>query len=121
MLLKFADIVFYFLHLAVIGFNLTGWIWKKTLSLHLIVAGLTLASWLILGIWYGFGYCFLTDWHWQIKRKLGETGLPNSFVTYFFHSMGVPISPLTADILTVCAFTIAIGISVYRNVTHRRA
>jgi hypothetical protein len=26
------------------------------------------------------GYCLSTDWHWQVKRARGETGLPNSEV-----------------------------------------
>ena len=114
------DIIFYALHIIIIAFNLFAWMWKKTLRLHLVVAGLTVFSWLVLGIWYGFGYCFLTDWHWQVKRRLGETDLPDSFVTYFFKSIGTPISPDTADILTLLTFGIAVGASVYRNVKMTR-
>ena len=29
------------------------------------------------------GYCPSTDWHWQIKEAMGETGLPNSFIKYY--------------------------------------
>ena len=52
----------------------------KTRKLHLISLGLTTFSWLVPGIWYGFGYCFLTDRHWEIKEKFGQTGLPASFI-----------------------------------------
>lgn len=110
-----ADILFYILHLAVVLFNILGWIWKKTLRAHIIFVGITLFSWLVLGIWYGFGYCFLTDWHWDIKRKLGETDLPASFITYFFHSLGIPITPYTADMLIVVVFGLAVCVSVYLN------
>lgn len=115
-LLNILDVIMYALHVIIISFNLFAWMWKKILRLHLIVAGLTVFSWLVLGIWYGFGYCFLTDWHWNIKRRLGETDLPNSFVTYFFHSIGMPISPTTADALTLVTFAVAVVASVYRNV-----
>ncbi|MBT3271653.1 MAG: DUF2784 family protein, partial [Spirochaetales bacterium] len=52
-------------HSCVIIFNLTGWIWRKTRIPHLILIGLTAFSWFVLGIWYGFGYCPSTDWHWR--------------------------------------------------------
>jgi len=80
--LKILDLLFTLAHLIIIAFNLFGWIWKKTRKAHLIVVGITLASWFILGIWKGWGYCFLTDWHWRVKEKLGETGLPDSFIKY---------------------------------------
>ncbi|HUR31773.1 MAG TPA: hypothetical protein VMZ69_10110 [Saprospiraceae bacterium] len=44
---------------------------EKTRKAHLLVIDLTIASWFIIGLWKGFGYCFLTDWHWRIKEKLG--------------------------------------------------
>lgn len=81
-MLAFLDILFTIFHIALMLFNLTGWIWKKTRKAHLISLALTAGSWAILGIWYGLGYCPLTDWHWAIKEKLGETNLPNSFVKY---------------------------------------
>lgn len=28
------------------------------------------------------GYCPLTDWHWDVKRELGEANLPASFIKY---------------------------------------
>ena len=71
-MLLFLDVFLTIFHTAVTLFNLLGWIWYKTRKIHLITIFLTLASWLILGIWYGLGYCPLTDWHWDIKRALGE-------------------------------------------------
>ncbi len=78
MLLVF-DIFFHVLHLGVIGFNMLGWIFRRTRRMHLIFVGLTLGSWLVLGIWYGLGYCFLTDWHWRILAARGRTQLPSSY------------------------------------------
>lgn len=115
-MLKLLDIFFTFLHLAIISFNLFAWIWKKTRRAHLIVAGVTLICWFILGIWYGWGYCPITDWQWQIKEKLGETNLPNSFVKYFADKItGKDLSPTLIDNITLYSFLIAIAFSVYFN------
>ena len=115
-MLKLADIFFTFLHIAIIGFNLFAWIWKKTRRAHLIVAGITLACWFVLGIWYGWGYCPITDWQWQIKEKLGETNLPNSFVKYFADKItGKDLSPALIDNITLYSFLIAIAFSIYFN------
>ena len=114
-MLSLLDTLLYITHILVIGFNLFGWIWEKTRKLHLWVVGITLGSWLLLGLKYGIGYCFLTDWHWNVKRKLGEVDLPNSFVQYFFDSLGMSIAPSTTDYITVGSFALAICISLYLN------
>lgn len=72
-MLQLLDIALTIFHTGLTLFNLTGWIWNKTRKIHLISISLTLASWLIIGFWVGnIGYCPLTDWHWDIKRELGE-------------------------------------------------
>ncbi|MCD4791284.1 MAG: DUF2784 domain-containing protein, partial [Bacteroidales bacterium] len=76
---KFLDTFFVVFHTALIIFNLFGWIWKPTRRLNLITLLLTGASWFILGIFYGIGYCPLTDWHWQVLHKLGIYDVPNSY------------------------------------------
>ena len=115
-MLHLLDVSFYALHLIIVGFNLLGWIWPKTRKLHLSVVALTLGSWLILGIWYGMGYCFLTDWHWNIKEQLGETDLPNSFVKYFADQItGLNFDPGLIDGITLGAFSLAIGATIYVN------
>ena len=115
-MLLFLDIFYSLLHLVLMGFNLFGWIWRKARKAHLITAGITLASWFVLGIWYGWGYCPLTDWHWEVKRQLGEQHLPNSFVKYFADKItGLNISPAVVDGWTLGLFLAAIVLSVYVN------
>ena len=115
-MLKILDVIFLCLHLIVIFFNLFGWIWKITRKSHLIVISITLFSWLILGFKYGFGYCFLTDWHWEVKSKLGETGLPASFVKYFFDQYTpFHISSYAVDLITGISFSFAILVAIYLN------
>jgi hypothetical protein len=112
--LHFLDILLTFAHLAIIIFNLFAWIWVKTRKAHLIVAGITLGSWFILGIWFGWGYCPFTDWQWDVKEKLGETDLPNSFVKYFADKItGKDFPPTLIDRITLISFLIAIACSLY--------
>lgn len=116
-MLLFLDLTLFAIHVSVISFNLFGWIrpsWRKA---HLAVVLLTLSSWFILGFWYGFGYCFLTDWEWDIKRSLGETNLPHSFITYLTNNLlGLNMAATTVDVITVAAFVPAVVISIYLNV-----
>lgn len=110
------DVLFTFLHLGIIGFNLFGWIWKPTQKLHLVFILLTAISWFILGIWFGIGYCPITDWQWQIKEKLGEHNLPNSFIKYYTDKIiGNPINASFIDTLTALCFFLAAAGSVYQN------
>lgn len=115
------DFLFTVLHLLIIGFNLLGWIWPSTRKLHFIVVLLTAGSWLILGIWYGLGYCPITDWQWQIKERLGETNLPNSFVKYFADKItGQNLSANFIDAATAISFAAAAVLSVYLNFIHKK-
>ena len=82
----FLDVLLSLLHSLLIVFVLAGWAMKQTRRAHLTLIGLTVFSWIGLGYWYGFGYCPLTDWHWQVKRKLGQSGLPSSYVKYYLDS-----------------------------------
>lgn len=111
--LKIFDFLFFWLHILIIGFNLFGWMVPSWRKCHLMVAALTLVSWLFLGIWHGLGYCFLTDWHWNVKARLGETGLPASFVKYFVDNYtSLEMSTRTVDQLTVISFGAAIILSL---------
>lgn len=120
-MLKLLDILFLCLHIAIILFNLFGWIWNRTRKLHIYVVNVTLFSWLVLGLKYGLGYCFLTEWHWQVKYKLGETNLPVSFVKYFFDQFTLfQISAVTVDWITGISFSLAICMALYMNYFRKR-
>ncbi|SMC86680.1 DUF2784 domain-containing protein [Pedobacter africanus] len=115
------DIFFTLLHLLIVGFNLLGWIWKRTRRLHFILVLLTAASWLVLGIWYGLGYCPVTDWQWQVKEHLGETGLPNSFIKYYADKItGQDVPAGFIDLATSICFAIAAFLSVYLNFIRKK-
>ncbi|WP_411275209.1 DUF2784 domain-containing protein [Daejeonella sp.] len=112
MYLHFLDFLLTFMHLLIIGFNLLGWIWRSTRKTHFYLVIATIFSWIILGFWFGFGYCPLTDWQWQIKEKLGERDLPNSFIKYFADKLtGMDISPNLIDTVTAVSFGLVIIVS----------
>lgn len=113
---KFLDLFFLIFHSVLILFNLFGWIWKKTRKLNLITLLLTGLSWVGLGVFYGWGYCFLTDWHWRILEKISETNLPDSYVQYLLNRIfEIQISGVAANYLTVILYVIALIFSVYFN------
>ena len=70
---------------------------------------------------YGWGYCPLTDWHWQVKRALGETGLPASWVKYYLDRItGISWDTALVDALVIGSALAALLLSVVLNVRDRR-
>ena len=111
-----ADWFFVVFHLLLTLFNAGGWIWKKTRRLNLITLLLTGGSWGILGIFYGFGYCPLTDWHWQVLRQLGIYDLPSSYLEYLAERLtGMGFQTNIVDTLTLVLFTTFLLASVGLN------
>ena len=101
-----------FVHLVIVGFNLLGWIWKSTRQAHFYLVIATVFCWTVLGIWFGFGYCPITDWQWSVKEQLGETNLPNSFIKYMVDKVtGMNVSSNLIDLLTAAGFGIVVIIS----------
>ncbi len=120
-MLKLLDLLFLWLHIVIILFNLFGWIWIRTRKWHFWLMIATIFSWLVLGLRYGLGYCFLTDWHWDIKRKLGETNLPNSFVKYFLDEYTpLNVSVQSVDVITGISFGLVVLIATYLKLIHPR-
>lgn len=118
-MLQALNIFFFVFHISLIVFNCTGWIWPRLRRIHLLTVALTWASWIILGLRYGFGYCPFTDWHWQVLRRLGKTDLPSSYIKYLFDTLtGRDIPANLADYLTFAGLLIATLIATY--LWHRR-
>ncbi|HYK55792.1 MAG TPA: DUF2784 domain-containing protein [Flavisolibacter sp.] len=120
-MLPLLDILLTLVHLIIIGFNLTGWIWPATRKAHLICVAATLFSWAVLGIWFGFGYCPVTEWQWEVKRKLGETNLPGSFIKYYADKLsGKNFDPSLVNTLTAATFGLIIIVTIYVNFVRRK-
>jgi hypothetical protein len=118
--LVIADYFFLVFHTGLILFNLTGWIWRPLRKWHLATILLTFASWGLLGIWYGFGYCPLTDWHWEVLMHLGVTNLPSSYISYLLERLlGLSLAGNIVDGLTLGFAVLALAISIWVNFYRR--
>ncbi|MBZ9786389.1 DUF2784 domain-containing protein [Psychroflexus sp. CAK57W] len=115
-LLKLGDYFFMIFHSLLILFNLFAWLYKPLLKWHLAVLALTFASWGILGIWYGLGYCPVTDWHFNILKALGVTDLPQSYINYLLQRLfDLHLADDVVDGLTLGCSLAALILSVYLN------
>jgi hypothetical protein len=68
-------------------FNLFGWVDSRLRRLNLIALLATFGSWILLGFWKGWGYCFLTDWHYRVLRLLGESEMPSSYIAFLIEKI----------------------------------
>ncbi len=117
MLYRILDIFFVVFHTSLTLFNLFGWIWKKTRLANLLTLSLTGGSWLFLGLIVGMlGYCPLTDWHFDILYKLGETDLPISYIKYLIDRFtGLNVNENVVGKATLYCFIAAMAISLFLN------
>ena len=84
--------------------------------MNLITLLLTGGSWFILGIFYGMGYCPITDWHFDVLYKLGRYPGTSSYIHYLLDRLlGVEIRESLVDILTIVFFFMALLTSIYLN------
>jgi hypothetical protein len=114
--LEFLDRFFLIFHTLFTLFNMTGWISKKTRKLHLATLTLTACSWFILGIKYGWGYCFCTDWHWQVREAMGRPIQSDSYIHFLLLEItGINIQPQLVDAATLSIFASCFIISILLN------
>ena len=119
--MQLLDVLLTFVHLAIIIFNLFGWISKSTRKFHFISILLTAGSWFVLGIWFGIGYCPITDWQWKVKAQMGENNLPSNFIEYFAEKItGYDFSPQLVNVIIAVFFALAALLSVYMNFVRPR-
>ncbi|HBS88647.1 MAG: hypothetical protein A2W91_18575 [Bacteroidetes bacterium GWF2_38_335] len=105
-------------HLIFTLFNISGWIWRRTRKIHLVTMLLTLASWFGAGYWLGWGYCFYTDWHWQVREMLGNPIMSDSYTHFFVNEitgLDLPNQPLNNAIIIV--FFVSLLLTIYLNIS----
>lgn len=120
-LYKAADLFFFVFHTTLILFNIFGWAFKRFRRYNLITLLLTAASWFILGIWYGWGYCLCTDWHWTVRAKLGYVDNTNSYIDLLIMKItGQELNDALIDNATAGVFLASIVLSVWLNIRDYR-
>lgn len=118
---QFLNIFFFVFHTLFTLFNMVGWIFPRTRKLHLITLSLTAFSWFILGIWYGWGYCVCTDWHWDVRDKLGYEDRSHSYIHFLILKLtGADLDPVLVERGTLIVFLLSFVLSIVVNIKDRK-
>lgn len=114
------DAGFFILHTAWIVFNCLGWMWRPTRPWQLLTVSLTALSWFGLGVWFGWGYCPCTDWHFRVRSRLGFVD-PPSYVQLLIRELtGVDLETTVANALAVATLVAAAAAGVVLSLRKRR-
>ena len=121
MWLQFLNIFFFVFHTVFTLFNVVGWMFSKTRRLHLITLSLTAFSWFVLGIWYGWGYCFCTHWHWDVRQKLGYTDESHSYIHFLILKLtGINFPEQLVENVTLAVFLLSFSLSIWLNIKYKK-
>ena len=109
--------IFHFLHITIILSSLFLYWFDAFVGLHLILQGIILTSWLIIGPMIKKpGVCLLTE----LQKKLGLGGnadFTDSYVVYLSKKLGYKGNDVKKiDLITFSVFAICTVISVFRYV-----
>lgn len=121
MWLSILNIFFFVFHTAFTLFNITGWAFRKTRKLHLITMLLTAASWFVLGIWYGWGYCVCTDWHWKVREAMNIHDRSDSYIHFLLlKTTGISFNPELVENITLIVFLVCFVLTVLLSIRDYR-
>lgn len=113
---EFLNLFFFVFHTSIILFILFGWIWRKTRKANMALILMTAFSWFFLGIWYGYGYCPCTDWHWNVRMKLGIYDMASSYVEFLIETFtGWDVSRKFVDGIALLFLAAALLASITTN------
>lgn len=77
---------------------------------------LTAFSWFILGIWHDWGYCFTTDWHWDIRESLEYNDRSDSYTHFMINKItGIDLDMELVDFATMIIFIVLLIITIVLN------
>jgi hypothetical protein len=117
MIFKLLNYFFFFFHTFLIFFNSFGWIFPKIRKWNLASLLLTAFSWSVLGIWYGWGYCFCTDWHWEVRERLGYHDMSNSYIHFLILKFtGINFSVSLVNKVALVVFFSSLILSLWLNI-----
>jgi hypothetical protein len=117
----FLNIFFFVFHTAFTVFNCMGWAFAKTRKWHLVTMLLTVFSWFVLGIWYGWGYCACTDWHWQVREAMGFHDRSNSYIHFLLLKLtGINFDQVLVERATLIIFLLSFVLNLLSWFTRRK-
>ncbi len=116
---QFLNIFFFVFHTAFTLFNCIGWAFRKTRNLHLVTMLLTIFSWFVLGIWFGWGYCICTDWHWQVREALGYHDRSGSYIHFLLLKItGESFNYQLVETATLIFFLLSFALNILLRLKH---
>jgi hypothetical protein len=115
------NIFFFVFHTLLTLFNITGWMFRATRKWNLITLLLTAFSWFGMGIWYGWGYCVCTDWHWAVRERLGFHDQSSSYIHFLLLKLtGINFNENLVNNVTLIVFVISLAMSIWLNIRDRK-
>ena len=116
-LLPALNIAFFVLHTALILFNVFGWAWTRTRRWNLVTLLATVFSWGVLGMWKGFGYCPITDWHWRVREAMGIQETSSSYIVLLVQTLSgwsppIELANMVAAVALLGSLCLSIGLNV---------
>ena len=113
---QFWNYFFFIFHTLFTLFNITGWLFRITRKWNLITLLLTAFSWFVLGIWYGWGYCVCTHWHWNVRQHLGYHDEQDSYIHFLLLKLtGINFNPDLVEKTTLIVFLVSLAMSIWLN------
>jgi hypothetical protein len=110
-MLPFLNIMFDILHILLVIFIVSGWLFPDLRKMHLVVVLLTGCSWIIFG--NELNNCILTEWHFNILRKMGIINLPDTYTQYALKRItGLAIPKTTALLITRLCWLLSLFLSI---------
>ncbi len=121
-MLEVLDVIFHFIHVSIIIIAVTFWMSYRTLRLAQVILILIVISWVGFGFFYGFGYCFITEWHWKIKENLGQSDLPSSYIKFAMDRLtGKDWNSILVERITFSGLLFSIAGCVIQTVRKRKS
>lgn len=114
------NVMFFVFHTTWIAFTCLGWMWRRTRRYQLTMVSLTAGSWFGLGFWYGWGYCPCTEWHWQVRSRLGFVDPPSYIQLMIREVTGIALGAPAADALALVSLAAAAALGVTLSVRDRK-
>ncbi|MGN6533960.1 MAG: DUF2784 family protein [Ginsengibacter sp.] len=115
------NIFFFVFHTCFTIFNIVGWMFRKTRKWNLLTLLLTAFSWFILGIWYGWGFCLCTQWHWEVREHLGFQDQTPSYIQFLILKLtGIRFPENLVDDATLIVFLFSLTMSISLNIKDLR-
>jgi len=111
------NIAFFVFHTALILFNVFGWAWARTRRWNLVTLLATAFSWGAMGIWKGFGYCLITDWHWRVREAMGIRENSSSYFVLLVQTLSgwsppIQLANMVALVVLLGSLSLSIGLNM---------